>query len=109
MTQTDDAARLRALREVLRVVKAKGLATQKELEAATGVDQTIISRIMQGRRRRFSNNLNSLERYASMLIHGTEIPVAVQQATKEFLVVGTETELIASIKLARQLVAGRLR
>jgi transcriptional regulator with XRE-family HTH domain len=109
MTQTDDAARLRALTEALRVVKAKALATQKELESATGVDQTTISRIMRGRRRRFSSNLNSLEQYANMLIHETEIPVAVQQATKEFLVVGTETELIASIKLARQLVAGRLR
>jgi transcriptional regulator with XRE-family HTH domain len=109
MAQTDDAARLRALTEVLRVVKAKGLATQKEIEAETGVDQTTISRIMNGRRRRFSSNLDALERYANMLLQGTEIPVAVQQATKEFLVVGTETELIASIKLARQLVAGRFR
>jgi transcriptional regulator with XRE-family HTH domain len=109
MTQTDDAARLRALAEVLRVLKAKALATQKELETATGVDQTTISRIMNGHRRRFSSNLMRLESYANMLTQGTEIPVAVQEATKEFLVVGTETELIASIKLARQLVAGRLR
>jgi transcriptional regulator with XRE-family HTH domain len=109
MTQIDDAARLRGLREALCVVKSKRLATQKELELATGVDQTTISRVMNGRRRRFSGNLSSLEQYANMLLCHTEIPAAVQVATKEFLVVGTESELIASIKLARELVARRLR
>lgn len=107
--QMHDAARLHALRDGLRSVKAKGLASQQALENATGVDQTVISRIMNGHRRRFSEGLAPLENYVNMLLGKGEIPAAVQLATKEFLVVGTESELIASIQLARQLVARRLR
>lgn len=105
----DDAGRLQALRDALRSVKTKRLATQKTLERETGVDQTVISRISNGRRRRFNANLIPLEQYANMLLGNLEIPAAVQQATIEFLVVGTESELIASIRLARELVARRLR
>jgi predicted transcriptional regulator len=107
--QMEDSGRLQVLKEGLRTVKAKRLATQKELERRTGVDQTVISRVVNGRRRRFSASLVPLENYVDMLLERSEIPLAVQNATMEFLVVGTESELIASIKLARQLVAGRLR
>lgn len=105
----DDAARLETLREALRGIKTKKLATQTMLEDRTGVDQTTISRVINGRRKRFSDNLLPLERYANMLLGMSSVPAAVERATKEFLVVGTESELIASIELARRLVAGRLR
>jgi transcriptional regulator with XRE-family HTH domain len=105
----DDSARLQALRDALRSVQTRQLATQAGLEQVTGVDQTVISRIANGQRKRFTERLIPLEQYANMLLSTTEIPVAVQKATKEFLVVGTENELIASIRLARELVARRLR
>ena len=107
--QMDDVVRLAALWDVLRGISAKKLATQVSIEEETGVDQTVISRIANGRRKRFSENLIPLERYANMLTGRNAIPPAVEQATKEFLIVGTESELIASIELARRLVAGRLR
>ena len=105
----DNTARLTALRSGLNAVKAKGLATQKALEQHSGIDQTVISRIASGRRRRFSETLCPLEIYVNMLLTATDISPAVQQATKQFLVFGTESELIASINLAQQLVGRRLR
>ena len=94
----------------LRAVKSRGLATQAQLSAATGVDQATISRVLNGRRRRVTAPLGRLEEYVDMLLGDEELSSEVQEAAKSFLVRGgTEAELIESIKHSARLVLGKLR
>jgi transcriptional regulator with XRE-family HTH domain len=100
-----EAKRIAGLAAKLHAIKARGLARQADLEEATGVDQSVISRVQRGHRKRMSATLERLDRYADMLLSGPDVPDRVQEAARKFLVVGTESELVASIELARQLVA----
>lgn len=98
------------LTEKLRAVKSRGLATQVQLSAATGVDQGTISRVLNGRRRRMSARLTKLSEYVDMLLGSEELSSEVQEAAKDFLVRGgSEAELIASIEHSAKLVLGKLR
>lgn len=99
-----EETRIADLAVKLRAIKRRGLATQAEIESATDVDQTVISRVQNGRRKRMSAGLERLDKYADMLLSGGDVPERVRLAACRFLVVGTETELVASIDLARQLV-----
>ena len=103
-----EAQRIAELAAKLRSIKRRGLARQADLENATGVDQTVISRVLNGHRKRMNEALHRLEAYADMLLSNGEMPQEVRQAAKEFLIFGTEAELVASIELARKLVARRL-
>lgn len=103
-TSLDDLA------EKLRAIKSRGLATQVQLSAATGVDQGTISRVLNGRRRRMSARLTKLSEYVDMLLGSEELSSEVQEAAKDFLVRGgSEAELIASIEHSAKLVLGKLR
>ena len=98
------------LAEKLRAVKSRGLATQAQLSAVTGVDQATISRVLNGRRRRITGPLVELEKYVVMLLRGEQLSSEVQEAARNFLVRGgTEAELIASIEHSAKLVLGKLR
>ena len=98
------------LAEKLRAVKSRGLATQAQLSAVTGVDQATISRILNGRRRRITGPLVELDKYVVMLLRGEQLSSEVQEAARNFLVRGgTEAELIASIEHSAKLVLGKLR
>ena len=98
------------LAEKLRAVKSRGLATQAQLSAVTGVDQATISRVLNGRRRRITGPLVELDKYVFMLLGGEQLSSEVQEAARNFLVRGgTEAELIASIEHSAKLVLGKLR
>lgn len=97
------------LADKLRTVKNRGLATQVELMAATGVDQGTISRVLNGRRRRMTGSLIRLDQYVNMLIRDEDLSKEVEDAARRFLVRGTEAELIASIEHSAKLVQGKLR
>ena len=98
------------LAEKLRVVKARRLATQASISAATGVDQATISRVLNGQRRRVTPRLAALDEYANILLRGDSLSPNVQEAAKSFLVRGgTEAELIASIEHSAALVLRKLR
>lgn len=94
----------------LRVVKSRGLATQKELQEVTGVDQAAISRVLNGQRRRATEPLGRLREYVNMLLDDGQLSEEIQEAARDFLGRGgTEAELIASIEHSGKLVSGKLR
>lgn len=101
---------LESLAEKLRAVKSRSLATQVQLQKATGVHQATISRILNGRRCRMTPPLAELEKYVDMLLGDEKLSLEVQDAAKDFLVRGgTEAELIASIEHSARLVLRKLR
>ena len=98
------------LAEKLRAIKARGLATQAQIAAATGVDQPTISRILNGQRRRVTPHVVRLAEYVNMRLKGGKLSPKVQKAARSFLVKGgTEAELIASIEHSTALVVRELR
>lgn len=104
----DESAFLDSLAKKLKVVRARGLATQMEIEAKTGVDQGTISKALNGKRTRVNDRLRALDNYANMLIGEMVLSQAVSQAAREFLVFGSEAELVASIQHSAWLVSGRV-
>jgi transcriptional regulator with XRE-family HTH domain len=93
------------LQELLRA----GTATQQDIEKATGVDQTTISRAKSGKLRRVTDKLQRLRRYADMRLGDFKVPAKVDHAARQFLAVGgSEAELLASIEHAISLVTRRL-
>lgn len=105
----EDAAFLEALAKKLKVVRARHLATQSEIERRTGVHQETISKVINGKRRRVSPALRVLNDYADMLITTSSLPPVVTEAAREFLAFGTEAELVDSIRHCTRLVTHRLR
>lgn len=101
---------LKDLADKLHAIKRGGLATQAEIEAETGVDQTTISRAMNLERRRVTEPLRILMKYADMRLEPSALSPAIGRAVGDFLRRGgSEAELIASIEHATVLVSGRLR
>ena len=97
------------LAEKLQVIRHRRLATQTQIEADTGIDQTTISRASALRRRRITPQLRDLMKYANMLIEPRPIAPGINQAVNTFLRVGgSEAELIESIEHAARLVARRV-
>lgn len=98
------------LAKKLRAVKLRGLATQVQLAANTGIDQGAISRALNGYSKRMTEGLVRLEKYVDMLLGDGEISSGVQEASRKFLVAGgTEAELIATIEHSAKLVRGELK
>jgi transcriptional regulator with XRE-family HTH domain len=91
-----------------KAIRARRLATQAQIEASTGVDQGTISKALNGKRRRVNERLQILDKYADMLIGKDELPPAVSHAAREFLIFGSEAELVASIEHCARLVSRRL-
>jgi transcriptional regulator with XRE-family HTH domain len=104
----DESAFLDALAKKLKVVRARGLATQIEIQAQTGVDQGTISKVLNGKRKRVNNRLRTLDQYANMLIGEVTLSPAVSEAAREFLAFGSEAELVASIQHCARLVSARI-
>lgn len=100
-----EANRIAALAAKLATIKRRDLARQFDIEAATCVDQTVISRVLHGKKKRMTPQLERLDRYADMLLEPRSLPQNVQQAAMEFLIFGTAEELVAAIELAKKLVA----
>ena len=105
----DDSAFLEQLTEKLRAVRKRGLSTQLEIETKTGVDQGTISKVLNGKRRRANERLRKLDHYANILLSSNELPPAVSKAAQEFLMFGSQAELIATIDHGARLLSGRLK
>jgi transcriptional regulator with XRE-family HTH domain len=105
----DDSAFLEQLTKKLRAVSKRGLSTQLEIEAKTGVDQGTISKALNGKRRRANERLRKLDEYANILLSNSELPPAISKAAQEFLIFGSQAELIATIDHGARLLSGRLK
>lgn len=105
----DDSLFISDLARKLRQIRRKRLATQKQMESATGVPQETISKVIHLKRRRRSPALTALDNYANMLLKKMDIGVSLEitDAVAEFLSVGSEADLIASIKMCTNLASGR--
>jgi hypothetical protein len=89
----------------LRSLLEGGRATQWDIEEATGVDQTTISRAKNGRLKRVTDKIRRLHAYANMRVRTIAVSSEVAAAATAFLSVGgSEEELISSIRLATRLV-----
>jgi len=64
----EEALFLDELAKVLQELGRTGTATQQDIERATGVDQTTISRAKSGKLRRVTDKLQRLRQYADMRI-----------------------------------------
>ena len=93
----------------LRAIAERELATQQEIAVATGVDQSTVSKLMNGVRRRRTKAVDRVNGYADMLLTRVELPDAVVSEASRFLVFGTEEQLVASIRLCIDLVTRRAR
>ena len=103
----DDTQFIAKLAQKLRRIRADGLATQKQIEAATGVIQETISKVLNGKRRRRNDALERLDKYANMLLNDLSVPASVTDAVVDFLTYGTEEELVTTIRFCARLVARR--
>lgn len=105
----DDSAFLEQLTEKLRTIRRLGRGTQLDIEAKTGVAQSTISKVMNGRRRRVNEQVRKLDDYANILLGNPDLPPAVSKAAQEFLIFGSQAELIATIDHGARLLSGRLK
>src|SRR5687768_15942545 len=103
----DESIFLEALAKKLKLVRARSLATQDQIEAQTGIDQGTISKVMNGKRRRVNDRLRLLDNYANILLGNVTLSPAVSEAAREFLVFGSESDLVASIRHCARLVSQR--
>jgi transcriptional regulator with XRE-family HTH domain len=103
-----EALHLRSLQHKLKRIRLARLATQRDIEQATGVDQTTVSRAAAGMLRRKTSSTIRIEQYASMLLAGPGLPDTVEKAALGFLSMGgTEVELLETLRLATELVRHR--
>ena len=101
----DDKGYLLALSSALIRLTSRQRLSQQEIEAATGVDQTTISRAKNGKLRRVTAKVRRLRRYADMRTKHIKISTRVQRTAETFLASGgTEEELLDSIRHATSLV-----
>lgn len=108
MAQKKPDPLLDELARKLRAIKRRRLATQRDIERVTGIDQTTISRVQNGQRRRATPQIHDLMRYADMLLEPETLPSAVTRAARKFLEGGgSEAELVMSIEHAARLVSRR--
>jgi hypothetical protein len=105
----DDSAFLDQLTKKLKTIHRLGLSTQIDIEAKTGVIQSTVSKVMNGRRRRVNGQIRRLDEYANMLLENRDLPAAVSKAAQEFLMFGSQAELIATIDHGARLLSGRLK
>ena len=105
----EEAVFLDELAKALQDLLRSGTFTQQDIERATGVDQTTISRAKSGKLRRVTDKIRRLRLYADMRLLGVKLPAKVDYAARQFLAVGgSEAELLASIEHAISLVTRRL-
>ncbi|MFA6114183.1 MAG: helix-turn-helix transcriptional regulator [Sphingomonas sp.] len=103
----DDSDFISSLADKLRRIRRDGLATQKDIETATGIRQETISKVINGKRHRRNATLIALNKYADMLILNPKVSTEVTDAVVEFLTFGTEADLVASIRMCASLASGR--
>lgn len=105
LNTVDDKGYLSALSNALERLTSQQMLSQQEIEAATGVDQTTISRAKNGKLQRVTNKIRRLRRYADMRQMRVKISTEVARTAETFLAAGgTEEELLGSIRHATSLV-----
>jgi hypothetical protein len=105
--QIDEREYLLELSTVLgRITTGMGVS-QKEIEKATGVDQTTISRAKNRKLSRVTTKVRRLRRYADIQRNKIRLSEEIKYAAEGFLAVGgTEDELLGSIRQATRIVLG---
>lgn len=103
----DDSIFITNLVEKLDRIRREKLATQVEIEMATGVRQDVISKVLSGKRKRRTRSIEKLDQYADMLISSPTVSSKVTEAVAHFLAFGTEADLVASIRMCASLASGR--
>lgn len=103
--QKSDEEILTSLSKRLKRLAVDKEISQRDIEAATGVDQTTVSRAMNGRLKRVTENVKRIEHYASMRKTRTTLPGEVRDAANAFLRAGGQKkELLAFIRDATRLI-----
>ncbi len=104
-----DALLLSELAQTLQHILRAASATQIDIERATGIDQTTVSRAKSGKLKRISEKVLRLKSYADMSVKNLNISGEVLRAAKGFYAAGgTEQELVKSIQHVTSLVVPRL-
>ena len=94
----------------LRRLLSTGNITQKEIQRELKIDQATISRVLNGKRKRVTDQIKRLIEYVNMRIGPVEISRQVEEAARDFLKQGgTEVELVASIEHSARLVSRKMR
>ena len=108
--QEGDGAFLASLSDTLKRLSADKATLQREIEAATGVDQTTISRAMNGRLRRVTEKVRRISKYANMRERKMQLPQEIHEAAAAFLHAGGQKdELLAFIRDATRLIVRTMR
>jgi hypothetical protein len=103
-----DKAYLKWLAAVLEQTASSSSLSQQAIEAATGVDQTTISRAKNGKLKRVTEKVRRIGDYALMRQREIEISREVREAATIFLTAGgLEAELLAFIRNATRLLQRR--
>jgi transcriptional regulator with XRE-family HTH domain len=103
--RNDDHEYLRRLAIALRRLASERGLSQQAIEAATGVDQTTISRAKNGLLKRVTKKVLRIGRYAHMRVSVVVLPHEIGEAAMAFLNAGgNEDELLAFIRDATRLV-----
>lgn len=106
--QECDEALLSALSRKLKRLCEEKMLSQKAIEEATGVDQTTVSRAMNGRLKRMTDKVRRIDSYASMRDREMQLPDTIREAAVAFLSAGGHTnELLAFIRNATRLLVRR--
>lgn len=106
--RSDNELSLAGLSRTLKELLEENILTQSDIEAATGVDQTTISRAKNGRLDRVTEKVRRLKHYADMRMQDRDLPEIVKKEASIFLAAGgSEKELISSIRYATRLVLRR--
>lgn len=83
-----------ALRALMANLLRSGQYSQTSIAKATGINQSIISRLLSGDHTRMTRNLSKLYSYAIMQSGEIEIPESVLVEVRSFLIGGGNAELM---------------
>jgi len=110
MQSKTDTEKLVELSRSLHLILQKKLATQLEIQRATGVDQPTISRARSGKLKRLTAKVEVLQNYANMKLSPPTASKKISDlATRFYEAGGTDAELEASIEHAIKLLTRQLK
>ena len=103
------ATYLSELSDKLRRLNSTDSVTQKDIQRELKIDQSTISRVLNGKRKRVTHQIVQLMDYVNMRIEPIEISHQVEEAARDFLKQGgTEIELVASIEHSARLMSRKM-
>jgi transcriptional regulator with XRE-family HTH domain len=92
-----ESTALHHLQRALARVKRGRIATQIQIEKATGVPQSTISRARNGQLKRETPSTDRLLKYVNTLLGENDPPARLKQVVSEFLAAGGDAEALSDI------------